>query len=801
MVLSPVHPSSPLLENVLAHLTGVRSSLRGWVACCPAHVDREPSLSIRQGEQGQVLLKCFASCSLERIVEAMGLTLVDLFPDGASARASSNGAHHSTLTLLDLALEKQLPWRFLLSLGIIELPSGGLHIPYHLLDGTPAPRSRLRTALIARQGSRWSKGTGRIVPYGLERLDEARKAGYLVLVEGESDCWTLWYQGFPALGLPGAEMAGTLEPSMLSGNDRLYLVQEPDTAGATLVKTLTDRLKGWRWQGKAAVIHLPTAKDPNDLYKQDRKGFRAAFQQALDAAQPILLMQPESGACPDQTRPRVFSLQDLLSWDLPPTRWAIPGLLPLSFIHKLQTEMKSQMNALQQGLDAKPALPQGFPTGRTIAPAGQIAAHLGNGLPEGSCGHARRHLTGLSGNNGEQVGIEHLASGTLRVSTCKVSQVQQTDCQRRQQAQQADQAGGGLHLALFETASSFETLVIVFHDPAVFIPPHPLPGLLEGRGGDRGQQNPFQGLFPSRRLLFPHPNGPYQKRFFAEPLLEARRQHGQGAKGELHYRRTSRSSMAGRHLQRSAGLRRPSAHLIEQIPLPSLFWLDASILKRSHQKMGLRGSAGLKERKHIGAAISDMHNGGLGGKASQARHLAHPNIGLSFSSLSALASRFCYWGWGAYKRLLHRASQHLAAVRQDGQHRLQIQPSSSLIADLTQALGFGMMAQVHFGGVLHQQHDGFGLNLFADLLPMRLHQCLKGHILFIQQSVQGYRLFPGLHLGGQRRRGILRHARGRFHGSCCSTDILELACSKGSFGPAFRVQDFLCVHLPILAAC
>ena len=65
-----------------------------------------------------------------------------------------------------------------------------------------APRYRIRTALVAQEGSRWNSGEGKIVPYGLERLDEARKAGYLVLVEGESDCWTLWYQGFPALGIP-----------------------------------------------------------------------------------------------------------------------------------------------------------------------------------------------------------------------------------------------------------------------------------------------------------------------------------------------------------------------------------------------------------------------------------------------------------------------------------------------------------------------------------------------------------------------------------------------------------------------
>ena len=97
----------------------------------------------------------------------------------------------------------------------MEHPSGGLQIPYHLPDGTLAPRYRIRTALVAKEGSRWSKGEGTIVPYGLGRLEEARKAGYLVLVEGESDCWTLWYHGFPALGLPGAEMARTLEESML----------------------------------------------------------------------------------------------------------------------------------------------------------------------------------------------------------------------------------------------------------------------------------------------------------------------------------------------------------------------------------------------------------------------------------------------------------------------------------------------------------------------------------------------------------------------------------------------------------
>ena len=155
MVISIAQQSSPALEQVLSQLKGVRTSMHGWRACCPAHADRKPSLSIGLGEHGQVLLKCFAGCSLDSIVEAIGLTMTDLFPeespapDGQSAPlGKTHHPTHPTLTLVDLALEKQLPWKFLFSLGVMEHPSGGLQIPYHLQDGTLAPRHRIRTCLL-----------------------------------------------------------------------------------------------------------------------------------------------------------------------------------------------------------------------------------------------------------------------------------------------------------------------------------------------------------------------------------------------------------------------------------------------------------------------------------------------------------------------------------------------------------------------------------------------------------------------------------------------------------------------------
>ena len=52
-----------------------------WKACCPAHNDRSPSLSIRQVDDGRVLLHCFAGCTVEDIVSSVGLSIGDLFPD------------------------------------------------------------------------------------------------------------------------------------------------------------------------------------------------------------------------------------------------------------------------------------------------------------------------------------------------------------------------------------------------------------------------------------------------------------------------------------------------------------------------------------------------------------------------------------------------------------------------------------------------------------------------------------------------------------------------------------------------
>ncbi len=56
-----------------------RTGVGRWKACCPAHKDHSPSLSIREGDRGGVLLKCFAGCALDSILAALKLAKRDLF--------------------------------------------------------------------------------------------------------------------------------------------------------------------------------------------------------------------------------------------------------------------------------------------------------------------------------------------------------------------------------------------------------------------------------------------------------------------------------------------------------------------------------------------------------------------------------------------------------------------------------------------------------------------------------------------------------------------------------------------------
>ncbi len=261
------------LDKILAMLKGVSGDAGQYSACCPAHSDRKQSLSINTGDDGRVLLNCHVGCTVEEITEAMGCTVADLF----------GGA--DTLTVERLAAAKGMPLDFLESLGVVQ-QNGHVLIRYRLADGTDAPRHRIRSALRAKDGSRWTVGEGESVPYGLDRLSGAADAGQVMLVEGETDCWTAWLYGLPALGLPGASTASKLQVEHLAGIETVFIHHEPDNGGDNFVEGLTDRLRTIGFQGKVAEFRLP-AKDLNELHQQYPKQFKAKLKAALKSATVI----------------------------------------------------------------------------------------------------------------------------------------------------------------------------------------------------------------------------------------------------------------------------------------------------------------------------------------------------------------------------------------------------------------------------------------------------------------------------------------------------------------------------------
>lgn len=68
------------MDSVLSGLEKVTRSGSEWKACCPAHDDSTPSLSIREVD-GQILLKCHGGCKNLDIVHALGMEWRDLFTE------------------------------------------------------------------------------------------------------------------------------------------------------------------------------------------------------------------------------------------------------------------------------------------------------------------------------------------------------------------------------------------------------------------------------------------------------------------------------------------------------------------------------------------------------------------------------------------------------------------------------------------------------------------------------------------------------------------------------------------------
>jgi len=279
----------------------------GWVARCPAHDDRKPSLSVSEGRDGQILVHCFSGCTLESILAALGLRWSDLFPDDPLRR----GDHHPK-RVFTLG-----PWRstgkpdFAQYIEACRIPRGHprLEAIAHSLGVSPESLFRLRTGWDHQRqavafpmcdaqkrvvGIRFRRADGSKLSLrgGSEGLflpiDLEPRPGQLLITEGPTDCAAALTLGFQAIGRPSCrgaqrqavELVRRLRPA------QVVIVADNDTPG----------LEGGRKLARALILHVsdlrliqppPGTKDLRAWVRQG--GTPDDLFRAIDAAEGFSL--------------------------------------------------------------------------------------------------------------------------------------------------------------------------------------------------------------------------------------------------------------------------------------------------------------------------------------------------------------------------------------------------------------------------------------------------------------------------------------------------------------------------------
>lgn len=202
-------------------------------------------------------------------------------------------------TLAAYARAKQLPIAFLSSLQLSETRATVARctvpvvlMPYRDHEGrVVAVRRRVALEEVPGIGRfRWRRGDHPLL-YGLWRLEQMRAAGWVLLVEGESDAQTCWLHNVPALGVPGAN---TWQPGWGDALADLEVCvwQEPDCGGEALVRAV-----------RAGVDEITVLRPPEGL-----KDLSEAHCRGMEVADLVDQLRAEARSPGNATPPKVASL-------------------------------------------------------------------------------------------------------------------------------------------------------------------------------------------------------------------------------------------------------------------------------------------------------------------------------------------------------------------------------------------------------------------------------------------------------------------------------------------------------------
>ena len=227
-----------LLEKVQPQQADKPELLGSWMACCPAHDDESPSLSIGWWKNGRVSLHCFAEqgCSRDKILHAIGVAPAEVAPP---RRDKSH----------------------LVATYSYEDENGVLLYQYLRF----APKT-IRARRPNGDGWIYNLGNVRRVLYKLPQLVDAVMTGETIFVcEGEKDVDRLRELGFAATCNPGGAGKWRREYSEFLRSANVVLLQDNDSSGETHVKVIAAAIAGVAASSRVICFSdLPPKSDVSD---------------------------------------------------------------------------------------------------------------------------------------------------------------------------------------------------------------------------------------------------------------------------------------------------------------------------------------------------------------------------------------------------------------------------------------------------------------------------------------------------------------------------------------------------------
>ena len=257
------------LSEILEYFPNAQRHGQQYMALCPAHGDRNPSLAISEGERGKILVHCHAGCPTDNVLLAVGLSETDLFPSrmevvdslqvvkfppdlSSKAKRFSKKLTADSMGMLQLdrSLEQEVIQRY--ELG--EDEEGAITIPIYE-GGTVVDIRHWLPVSLRGKGNR-PKIRSHMSGSGGSRLfpEDQLAHNELVFCEGELDALCLISNGIPAFTLTSGATTGlTAEQAALLKGKRITLCMDNDEAGRqggikrsiALKRESTARLSEW----------------------------------------------------------------------------------------------------------------------------------------------------------------------------------------------------------------------------------------------------------------------------------------------------------------------------------------------------------------------------------------------------------------------------------------------------------------------------------------------------------------------------------------------------------------------------